>query len=144
LGAIIQSVDEDGIGRAVGLEPGDEILAVDGHSLRDVIDYRFHLASEEVTVLVRKAGGEMLEIEIEKDLDDGLGVEFGSPLFDGLMECNNHCVFCFVNQMPSDARASTLLYDDDYRLSFLDGNFVTLSNVSDEDVERILRLGLQA
>lgn len=142
MGAIIQSVDEDGIGRAVGLEPGDEILAVDGHSLRDVIDYRFHLASEEVTVLVRKAGGEMLEIEIEKDLDDGLGVEFGSPLFDGLMECNNHCVFCFVNQMPSDARASTLLYDDDYRLSFLDGNFVTLSNVRDEDVERILRMRL--
>lgn len=142
MGGIVDSVEPGGIAEDIGLEPGDEIESIDGQPLRDLIDYRFGLAAEEISLLIRKAGGEMLEVEIEKDVDDGLGIEFESPVFDGLRECNNNCMFCFVNQMPPGARDSTLLYDDDYRLSFLDGNFITLTNLNDDDVERILGLRL--
>lgn len=140
--ARIVSVQIGGIGDELGLEPGDAIVEIDGTTPRDLIDYRYALAEECVLVSVRKASGELLEFEIEKDPDEGLGVGFESPLFDGLRECNNRCVFCFVDQMPKGVRRSTLLHDDDYRLSFLGGNFVTLTNLEEEDFARILSLRL--
>jgi putative radical SAM enzyme (TIGR03279 family) len=140
--AVIAEVEPGSTGDEIGLAPGDVVLSVDGSPLRDVIDYRFAVAEEQVVLGVRARDGELLEIEVEKDADDTLGITFASPLFDGLRECNNRCVFCFVDQMPSGARATALLHDDDYRMSFLGGNFITLTNLDDEDLERIVRLRL--
>jgi putative radical SAM enzyme (TIGR03279 family) len=131
-------VDPDGTGAEIGLRPGDEVVAIDGHPLRDEVDYRYAVAEERVVLLVRNSDGAIREIEVEKDIDDALGIAFREPLFDGVRECDNRCIFCFVDQMPPDARATTRIYDDDYRLSFLNGNFVTLTNLSGGDVARIL------
>lgn len=140
--AVIAEVEPGSTGDEIGLAPGDVVLSVDGCPLRDVIDYRFAVAEEQVVLSVRTRDGELLEIDVEKDADDALGITFASPLFDGLRECNNRCTFCFVDQMPRGARATALLHDDDYRMSFLGGNFITLTNLDDEDVKRIVRLRL--
>lgn len=137
-GGVIGSVAPGGIAADLGLKPGDVIVAVGGQRLRDVIDYRFAIAEERVEVLVR-AGGEERLLEIEKDADDDLGVEFTEPLFDRLRTCNNKCPFCFLTQMPKGFRKTLYLKDDDYRLSFLYNNFVTFTNLSEEDWERIER-----
>ncbi len=140
--ARIAEVEPGSTADEIGLAPGDVVLAVDGCPVQDVIDYRYALAEEEVVLTVRQTSGEVIEIEIEKDPDDTLGIVFASPLFDGLRECNNRCVFCFVDQMPKGARKTALLHDDDYRMSFLGGNFITLTNLDEADIERIVRLRL--
>jgi len=138
LGGVILSVDPGGTGAELGLRPGDEVISVGGVPLRDEIDYRYAVAEEEVVLVVRRTSCETIEYEVEKDIDDALGVAFAGPVFDGVRECNNRCVFCFVDQMPPGARRSTLVHDDDYRLSFLGGNFVTLTNLADAEIERIV------
>jgi NifB/MoaA-like Fe-S oxidoreductase len=135
-GGTIVAVDPRGIAADLGLVAGDTIVAVNGHALRDVIDYRFAMAEESVEVLVRRGDDELL-LEIEKDPDEDLGVEFVEPLFDRLRTCNNKCPFCFLTQMPKGFRKTLYLKDDDFRLSFLYGNFVTLTNLSDDDWRRI-------
>lgn len=137
-GGVIAAVAPGSIAAEIGLSPGDVIVAVGGQRLRDVIDYRFAIAEERVELLVRSAGEESV-IEIEKDADDDLGVEFTEPLFDRLRTCNNKCPFCFLTQMPKGFRKTLYLKDDDYRLSFLYSNFVTFTNLSEEDWERIER-----
>jgi NifB/MoaA-like Fe-S oxidoreductase len=137
-GGVIAAVAPDGIAADLGLKPGDVIVAVGGQQLRDVIDYRFAIAEERVELLVRSGGEEQL-IEIEKDADDDLGVEFTEPLFDRLRTCNNKCPFCFLTQMPKGFRKTLYLKDDDFRLSFLYNNFVTFTNLSESDWERIER-----
>ncbi len=133
---IISQVQPHSIGAELGLRPGDAVFAINGHPLRDVIDYRFYSAEEELELLVRQGGEEIL-YEIERDWDEPLGLEFTAPTFDGMRVCNNNCVFCFVKQMPPKLRATLYLKDDDYRYSFLYGNFVTLTNLRDDDWARI-------
>ncbi len=136
---VITYVQPGGTGDEIGLRPGDAIVAVDGRPVLDELDYRFAMAADEALVLVRSADGREWEVELEeKDYDDALGVAFESPVFDGVRECANRCVFCFVDQMPSDGRATSLIHDDDYRLSFLAGNFITLTNLTEEDLERVI------
>jgi NifB/MoaA-like Fe-S oxidoreductase len=137
-GGIIAAVAPDGIAADLGLAPGDVIVSVGGQRLRDVIDYRFLIAEERVEILVRSGGEERL-FEIEKDADDDLGVEFAEPLFDRLRTCNNKCPFCFLTQMPKGFRKTLYLKDDDFRLSFLYNNFVTFTNLSEDDWQRIER-----
>jgi NifB/MoaA-like Fe-S oxidoreductase len=135
-GGEIASVAPGSIAAEIGLQPGDVLLAVGDLHLRDVIDYRFAIAEETIELLVRR-GDEEFIYEIEKDPDDDLGIEFVEPLFDRLRTCNNKCPFCFLTQMPKGLRRSLYLKDDDYRLGFLYGNFVTFTNLTEADWQRI-------
>src|SRR5262245_46972322 len=135
-GGTIAEVARGSIADELGLAPGDVVLAVGERYLRDVIDYRFATAEERIDLRVRR-GEEETIYEIEKDPDDTLGIEFVEPLFDRLRTCNNKCPFCFLTQMPKGMRRSLYLKDDDYRLGFLYGNFVTLTNLTDDDWQRI-------
>jgi Fe-S oxidoreductase, related to NifB/MoaA family len=135
-GGEIAAVAPGSIAAELGLQPGDVVLAVGDLRLRDVIDYRFAIAEETIELLVRR-GDEEFIYEIEKDPDDDLGIEFVEPLFDRLRTCNNKCPFCFLTQMPKGLRRSLYLKDDDYRLGFLYGNFVTFTNLTEADWQRI-------
>jgi putative radical SAM enzyme (TIGR03279 family) len=142
MGGVIASVEPGSIAEEVGLRAGDEVMAINGHPLRDVIDYRFYGAEESLEILVRQDGAEAI-YEIERDYDDDLGIEFTAPTFDGLRTCDNHCPFCYLKGMPPGLRPSLYVPDDDYRLSFLFGNFVTLTNLDESDWDRLAeqRLG---
>jgi NifB/MoaA-like Fe-S oxidoreductase len=135
-GGTIAHVLPGSIAADLELAPGDAIMAINGQALRDVIDYRFCMADERIELLVRHGDEEIL-FEIEKEIDEDLGVEFVEPLFDRLRTCNNKCPFCFLTQMPKGLRRSLYLKDDDFRLGFLYGNFVTFTNLKDEDWQRI-------
>jgi NifB/MoaA-like Fe-S oxidoreductase len=135
-GGEIAEIEPEGIAAELGLLPGDLLLSINGKPLRDVIDYRFYIAEERVELLIRRHDEELL-FEVDKDPDDDLGVEFTEPLFDRLRTCNNKCPFCFLTQMPKGMRRSLYLKDDDYRLGFLYGNFVTLTNLTEADWQRI-------
>src|SRR5689334_454579 len=135
-GGAVASIVPGSIAAELGLLPGDLILAVGQQRLRDVIDYRFATADERIELLVRRGEQETI-YEIEKDPDEDLGIEFVEPLFDRLRTCNNKCPFCFLTQMPKGMRKSLYLKDDDYRLGFLYGNFVTLTNLTEDDWQRI-------
>lgn len=137
MSGIIYTVEPDSIADELGWQPGDEIVSINGHELSDLIDYRFYSADEYLSVLVGR-GRESAEFEIEKDYETDLGVTFKDALFDGVRTCGAHCIFCFVEQLPKGLRKSLYLKDDDYRLSFLHGNYVTLGNVSDAEIERII------
>lgn len=135
-GGAVSAIVPGSIAAELGLLPGDLILAVGQQRLRDVIDYRFATADERIELLVRRDDQETI-YEIEKDPDEDLGIEFVEPLFDRLRTCNNKCPFCFLTQMPKGMRKSLYLKDDDYRLGFLYGNFVTLTNLAEDDWQRI-------
>ena len=135
-GGRIAAVAADSIGQEIGLEPGDVLVSINGHILRDIIDYRYYGAEEELLLEVERAGQRYL-LEIERDYDEELGLGFEEPLFDGLRQCSNRCPFCFVRQMPPGLRPTLYLRDDDYRYSFLLGNFCTLTNLLPEDWQRI-------
>lgn len=136
--ARIVAVLPGSIAEEVDLQPGDVLLAVNGAPVSDYIAYRFAIAEEEVALEIARAE-ERWAIEIEKDADDDLGLVFASDVFDGVRRCRNRCVFCFEEQMPPGMRASLCLHDDDFRLSFLHGNFLSLTNLSSGDERRILR-----
>ncbi|MDI6871293.1 MAG: DUF512 domain-containing protein [Bacillota bacterium] len=141
-GGLVTAVARGSLGEALGLAPGDRIITVNGRPLADLIDYLQEIDGEEVLLEVERAGGERVEFEVEKDPAEGLGVEFAQAVFDGVRRCHNRCVFCFVDQLPPGLRPSLYLKDDDYRLSFCQGNYITLTNLSEADVDRILRLRL--
>jgi putative radical SAM enzyme (TIGR03279 family) len=120
----------------LGLEPGDQVLAVNDHVLRDVIDFKFY-ADEEYVVLDVQRGDEEVRFEVERDLDEPWGLTFADPTNDGIHVCENTCPFCFIKQIPKGMRRSLYVMDDDYRYSMLYGNFVTLTNLTEEDWRRI-------
>ncbi len=138
LGQLIAAVQPESIADELGLSPGDRLLAIDDQPVRDVFDYRTRTATEELVLTVRKADGEMLLFEIEKDEDEDLGLDFANPMLDDCHNCHNRCVFCFIDQLPEGMRPSLYLKDDDLRLSFLTGNYVTLTNVTPAELERII------
>ena len=135
--AIIDSVEPDSIGEELGFEPGDQLISINGKKPRDLIDYRLLIVEENLHLEIIDIHQTLHILDIEKDLDQGLGLIFTEALFDGLKQCNNHCPFCFIDQQPSGKRRSLYLKDDDYRLSFLYGSYLTLTNLSKEDWERI-------
>ena len=130
----VEAVDSGGIGEAAGIRPGDVIETVNGEVVRDPIDYRFHIAEETVEVVLRR-GDDVIVVEIEKDTDDDLGVTLTEM---PIIKCNNKCVFCFLHQMPKKMRKTLYYQDDDYRLSFLHGAYVTLTNLSEAEFQRIV------
>lgn len=141
-GALITQVDPDGIGAELELEPGDRVLAINEIKLIDFIDYLMLTAEEHLILRVLKKSGEFLELEFEKDSEEPLGLSFETLVFDEIKTCSNHCLFCFVHQLPSGQRRTLYLKDDDYRLSFLQGSYITLTNLIEDDWERIEKLHL--
>lgn len=136
---IISGVEEGSIAQEAGIEPGDRLVSMNGQSVRDVFDYRFLSAEEEVLLEVCKADGKILQIEIEKDEWEELGLIFEKPLLDEEKSCRNKCVFCFIDQLPKGMRPSLYYKDDDARLSFLYGNYITMTNMEQDELERIVR-----
>lgn len=130
------------IAAEIGFEPGDAIVAINGTRPRDLIDYQFLCADELLELEVIDTTGKTHHIEIEKDYDEGLGLEFDTALFDNLIQCNNHCPFCFIDQQPPGKRQSLYLKDDDYRLSFLYGSYLTLTNLNQKEWARIEQMRL--
>ncbi len=135
--AVVKSVAEGSIGKDLGFEPGDKLVSINGIKPRDLIDYKFLIAEEELDLEVIDPQGDIHKLSIEKDPGAGLGITFTEALFDELRQCNNHCPFCFIDQQPPGHRYSLYLKDDDYRLSFLYGSYLTLTNLNETDWERI-------
>ena len=140
--AKITKVLPDSIGLEMGFEPGDAIASINGTKPRDLIDYQFLCADEYLELEVIDAEGVTHNVELEKDYDTDLGLEFETALFDGLIQCNNRCPFCFIDQQPPGKRESLYFKDDDYRLSFLYGSYLTLTNLSDREWQRIEQMRL--
>ena len=138
----IARVLDHSIAKELQIEAGDVLLSINKTPISDIFDYQFLVQDEFLTVLIEKPSGEKWELEIEKDEDDDLGIEFENAFMDDYKSCHNKCIFCFIDQMPKGMRKSLYFKDDDSRLSFLRGNYVTLTNMSDEDVERIIRYHL--
>ncbi|WP_443659092.1 DUF512 domain-containing protein [Clostridium algidicarnis] len=135
----ICEVFKDSIAEELGIEVGDKIISINGNQIKDIIDYRFLMADEYVEVEIEKSDKERWILEIEKDYDEKLGIEFEDAIMDDARSCSNKCIFCFIDQLPKGMRKSLYFKDDDSRLSFLQGNFVTLTNMKDDDIDRIIR-----
>ena len=116
--AIVSEIIEGSIAEELEIEKGDVLLSIDGETLSDLIDYRFYINSEELTIEIQKKNGEIEEIELEKDYDEDLGIIFESAVFDKIHPCLNKCIFCFVDQQPKGLRDTLYIKDDDYRLSY--------------------------
>ncbi len=140
--AYISKVIPNSIAEEIGFEAGDAIISIDGENLRDLIDYQFACADDFLRIEVLDKKGKTHAIEIEKDYDEDLGLEFETALFDGLIQCNNRCPFCFIDQQPPGKRNSLYFKDDDYRLSFLYGSYLTLTNLTEKEWARITRMRL--
>jgi putative radical SAM enzyme (TIGR03279 family) len=135
---IIQKIQAGSIAEELELEAGDVLLSIDENEINDIFDYRFFTEEEYLVLYVRKKDGEEWELEIEKERWEDLGIEFESGLMDDYKSCNNGCIFCFIDQLPKGMRESLYFKDDDSRLSFLQGNYITLTNLKDKDLERII------
>lgn len=139
---IISKVLPQSIGEEMELMPGDELISINGQVIEDVFDYHYLVDDDYLELLVRKENGEEWELEIEKDYEEDLGIEFENSLMDEYRSCRNNCIFCFIDQMPEGMRETLYFKDDDSRLSFLQGNYVTLTNMSDHDIDRIIQYHL--
>lgn len=139
---IISKVLPRSIGEEMELTPGDELISINGQVIEDVFDYHYLVDDDYLELLVRKENGEEWELEIEKDYEEDLGIEFENSLMDEYRSCRNNCIFCFIDQMPEGMRETLYFKDDDSRLSFLQGNYVTLTNMSDHDIDRIIQYHL--
>lgn len=139
---IIDKVTPGSIAEELEIEPGDILVAVNGNPIEDIFDYQYYTQDEYIEVLIRKPSGEEWILEIDKEYDEDLGITFENGLMDDYRSCHNKCIFCFIDQMPPGMRDTLYFKDDDSRLSFLQGNYVTLTNMSDEDVDRIIRYRL--
>lgn len=135
---VIAGVEPDSIAQELGLEPGDALVAINGRPVADVLDYRFLLYNDTLEVQFVSPEGQQLTAEIEKDVDEDLGLRFVQPLMDRPRACHNKCLFCFIDQLPPDVRKTMRFKDDDWRLSFLQGNYTTMTNMSDEELRRIV------
>ncbi|MGN0158065.1 MAG: DUF512 domain-containing protein [Brotaphodocola sp.] len=140
-GHLIKSVDSGSIAEQLEIEPGDRLLRINGNEVEDIFDYEYYLNSESLLMLLEKADGELWELEIEHDYED-LGITFENGLMSDYKSCSNKCIFCFIDQMPPGMRDTLYFKDDDSRLSFLQGNYVTLTNMKDKDIQRIIDFNL--
>ena len=136
---IISKVYKDSIAEEIGIEVGDLLIAVNDQKVHDIIEYKFLISDEYIELEIQKRDGEVYIYEIEKDFDEELGIEFVNPIIDKAKSCRNKCIFCFIDQLPKGMRKTLYFKDDDSRLSFLQGNFITLTNMSEEDIQNIIK-----
>lgn len=141
-GAIVAGVIPGSIGEEIGIERGDRVLSINGQPINDILDYRYLADDDYLEVELGKASGEAWTLEIEKGYEESLGLEFDAVVFDRIRPCVNRCLFCFVDQLPSGMRKTLYVKDDDYRLSFLYGNFISLTNLNRRDWDKILGMRL--
>ncbi|HHU87268.1 MAG: DUF512 domain-containing protein [Pelotomaculaceae bacterium] len=141
-GLTVARVKPGSIAEEIGIGQGDRLIAVNGTPVCDLIDYRFLEADEDISLELKKADGEEWVLELEKDYDQDLGLEFDGAGFGRTIRCSNKCIFCFVDQMPPGMRKTLYVKDDDYRLSFWSGNFITLTNVTGKEMQRIVSMRL--
>lgn len=141
-GHLIKSIEPSSIAMEMGIEKGDALLEINGEKVEDVFDYHYMINDEYIEVLIRKKNGEEWLLEIDKDYEEDLGIEFEKGLMDDYKSCSNKCMFCFIDQMPKGMRETLYFKDDDSRLSFLQGNYITLTNMKDKDIERIIKYHL--
>ena len=139
---IIRNIEAGSVAEEMGIEPGDVLLAINGTEITDIFDYQYLIQDDYIEVSILKPDGEEWLLEIDKEYDEDLGIVFENGLMDEYRSCRNKCIFCFIDQMPQGMRETLYFKDDDSRLSFLQGNYVTLTNMSDEDVERIIKYRL--
>ena len=139
---IIRNIEAGSVAEEMGIEPGDVLLAINGTEITDIFDYQYLIQDDYIEVSILKQDGEEWLLEIDKEYDEDLGIVFENGLMDEYRSCRNKCIFCFIDQMPQGMRETLYFKDDDSRLSFLQGNYVTLTNMSDEDVERIIKYRL--
>lgn len=136
---IIKEVKPGTIGEEIGFEAGDAILTIDGQTIEDVLDYYYYLERDFIEVEVETKDGEIVTVEIEKEEDEDLGLVFEEEFMGVYRHCHNKCIFCFIDQLPKGMRSSLYFKDDDARLSFLSGNYITMTNMSEEDLDKIIR-----
>ena len=141
-GVLVEKVIPGSIAWEVGIETGDRLLAVNGRPVKDILEYRYYTSDELVTIDIEKPDGQVWNVEVEKEYDEDLGLVLPGVLFDRIRTCRNRCLFCFMDQLPRGVRKTLRLKDDDYRLSFLYGNFITLTNLSAKDWEAIITMRL--
>lgn len=134
----ISKIVPGGIAEELSVEVGDILLAINGKPVVDIMDYLFFMSDDYLTLTIEKKTGEIWDLEIDKEYDEDLGIEFDNPILDMAKSCRNKCIFCFIDQLPPGMRETLYFKDDDSRLAFLQGNFVTLTNVSDRDLERMV------
>ena len=139
---VIDRVTPGSIAEEMEIEAGDVLVSINGNEIEDVFDYHYMVNDEYLEVLIRKADGEEWELEIEKEYNEDLGIEFENGLMDDYKSCTNNCIFCFIDQMPPGMRETLYFKDDDSRLSFLQGNYITLTNMKDKDLDRIIHYHL--
>jgi putative radical SAM enzyme (TIGR03279 family) len=139
MGNEIADVMAGSLAEELELEPGDKLVKINGEEVKDILDYRFLMCEENVVLEIEKASGDIWELDVEKDFDENLGVVFKESIMDKANRCSNNCIFCFIDQLPEGMRETLYFKDDDSRLSFLQGNFVTLTNMSDDDLDRIIK-----
>ena len=139
---VIKEIIKNSIAEEIGLKPGDAILNINGNQLEDIFDYQYQVEEEHLDILVQKADGSEQIYQVEKQEDEDLGIIFENGLMDEYRSCHNKCIFCFIDQMPKGMRKTLYFKDDDSRLSFLQGNYVTLTNMSDHDLDRIIQYHL--
>ena len=139
----ILNIEAGSIAEELEILPGSYLLAINGKEVLDIFDYQFMIKDEYLELLIREPDGEETLFEIEKDFDEDLGLDFGSGLMDEYRSCTNKCIFCFIDQMPKGMRETLYFKDDDSRLSFLQGNYITLTNMKDADIDRIIKYRLE-
>lgn len=135
-------VSKGSIGEEMDISPGDKLISINGYPINDILDYQFYSADDNLILEIEKDNGSLWSLEIEKDYDEELGLYFTQPGFDAIRSCKNRCIFCFVDQLPPDMRKTLYEKDDDYRHSFLYGNFITLTNLSENDWQKIIKMRL--
>ena len=135
---LISDVESDSAASDAGIEKGDKLISINGNTIKDILDYKFLISDENLIVLIEKVSGEFWEIEVEKDISEDLGLIFEKPLIDSPKVCRNKCIFCFMDQLAPNMRKTLHFKDDDYRLSFLEGNYMTLTNIDEDELERII------
>lgn len=135
---IVKTIKPGSIAEELEITPGDKVLAIDNTEIEDIFDYQFLTQDTYIEMLVEKADGEQWLLEIDKEFDEDMGIEFENGLMDEYRHCHNKCIFCFIDQLPPDVRKTMKFKDDDWRLSFLQGNYTTLTNVSDAELQRII------
>lgn len=134
----ITGIEEESIAWELGIEPGDYLLSINNRDIEDIFDYQYLVNDENLEILVEKSNGEEWVLDVEKEYDEDLGISFDMSLMDEYRSCYNKCVFCFIDQNPPGMRETIYFKDDDTRLSFLQGNYVTLTNMKDKDIKRII------
>lgn len=139
---VIDGIEEGSIAQEMGIEPCDILLAINDQKIQDVFDYRYLMADEEIEVLIKKTNNEEWLLDIEKEPNEDLGLIFDNDLMDALISCHNKCKFCFIDQLPPHMRETVYFKDDDWRMSFLNGNYITLTNMSEEDINRLILYNL--